>query len=279
MESLLKSTLQKCVRRGNWELAGKILSYFNSKQKPSFVFLRRLPIIIVEDSILLRGAEPLFSFNLTEDVLRYMVFAAQYPYRDATVIHKFENKLITEQMYGKFQMVENGQLDLFNQVKGEDELLIKMKNFANRYIKKTKGDYKIFVVAYDNMTNGYYDEFFNDYVDWMERGGKNIKFSDFEPVKKEDLIQFPYGSDFHVFGDAFTKLVAKKLDVDPKEAKRLIWAIHSSPNDKKCVITKREFNYIKFYEYNKTYTPQQIKEIADVVKEIAIWFIEKRFKN
>lgn len=294
--SLLKSSLQKAIRRGKTE---KALMYAKDlMDKDEEDFLRRFPIIILEDVILHPETH-----KITELLKRVS--------KKRHILNKEDKEMLLGIVYDLSECEVRDNLNVEYDYIYDDEL-----KEASGYLKErnesklTEHEQKLVdAIIYRSKIGGMKGDIIllKKYADlWTYRfedgdwdidslkklfpeKRKGVGYDKIKRVKKKDMI--PEGVDFHCSpllsilmkkDWVYTLLKTRFPDKDPKKILQdIIWVMRSSINYKKEIHTGRQRDWFRDTptRYSKK-DVQDYKEIYNKIEEqvesISKWFISKQ---
>jgi hypothetical protein len=235
---LLKSSLQKSIRRNNTEAAIQLSLQLISQDLTEF--LRRFPIIILEDCVL----HPNFASIV------WMMIANSKGWK----LRKFQIEMLIQTVHDVASCKYRDYLD-FNEVEFSNPVYESKNVFLASIILRVnyggmKGDEEFM----KKLTMMWHHRFKKDEKQWNE--ALSLIFPEIPSEKKleiasiiekklflKDKYKLNEGIDFHVFPNLLESfwnvLREKKKDFDVNQLKSMIW-FHRSGVSFKCFITEKE---------------------------------------
>lgn len=226
--SILKSHLQKCIRRKKTDLAVKCTAYF-IKQNDLETLLRRLVIIVIEDTILnpnlpiivwfmIQSKYNNFDKEVHEWILAFVKQITELKIWD-NFIYCNDKKLLVKDKTMLEDMSKLNTTDSsvlisllirynYGGMTGDKELILQTVNI---WLKRIKENQKIF----DNIYNLYNE------IPKITDGIKNVK-----EFKKNDILLEAF--DFHCC--SIINDIKKEINIDDQYLKQIIWNFNSSVN-------------------------------------------------
>jgi hypothetical protein len=223
---LLKSNLQKAIRRGNVDVS--ISSALAILQIKPIELLRRLPIIYIEDVCLMDSYSIVVWLMMAEnehnidfndiDILLHIVknLCECSLYYDNSIDHNFDMILTHNNLKNCDQVLSLYYRSQYGGMKGD------MKMLTNSIYYYYHHSDEIIVTSYDN-----------------------INYSEIKPV----LVILPEAIDFHPFPKMLTTL-ENQTNIDQDTIKKYIWFIESGLNIRKPKTIENSEMYINSTNWN-----------------------------
>jgi hypothetical protein len=263
--SLLKSNLQKCVRRNKTDKAVKT-AYQMINQNIS-EFLRRLIIIIVEDSII--HPDMLFCMWLYMANTKGYTIQTYQVYKLLKIVYEITVCNCKDIIINNFEFILYKQSCKKKIINAEEEIIDKLYKCCLSMLLRT---------LYGGM-DGDMNMLKSNVKIWKNRISKNkimwinfltyiwnydkFKIDDYYFSNKDILIE---SIDFHSYGDSFLhKIMEIHTDLSQNDIKKSIWYFRSGVNIKTCICNKK--NYLEpFSEEDENEEKEKYTEIWNRIK-------------
>ena len=280
--SLLQSTLQKAVRRGNVELAVLCAAGMWATDKGRVKLVRRLPIIVLEDVVLTPDYDKLVdvmirasrkSYKPTSEDLNFILQTAAKLAACEWVDGDGWEKLLWNEELGTFD--ERLMMKLEGRELALVQALLKRKAYGGM-----KGDLDRQELAARVWTKRFLEGRGWKILDdvW---GHVNPDVPEPRLVVKEDLLSFPYGVDMHcspVVRILHKKVIEKygrtydTMELTYKVLDEIVWQEDSGLNMKKMIQTGRPYRYPPILTDQRRFW----QEIEPLYRRLQAWWIQKQ---
>ena len=262
-EIFLASQLQKAVRRKENNIAVQTANDLIKLDIKKFI--RRLPIIMLEDTILHKSFTTIIwiLINLDNEIFKITKNMIKWLLGIVDLITNLDNKYIINK--------EIDEINILNY--REDILKIKEDYYSNLYailLRKSyggmKGDCKFLFNCFRFYLNKMKD---NNLIEDFYKKNKGIELT-ISNIKSDEYLDYAY--DFHVNPKIIDYLCKNFPEFDNFHIQKLIWEYSSSINYR-GIINKEEKK-----DENKTENKTEIKD-WNIIKKKYIWITKQNIKN
>lgn len=254
--SLLKSNLQKCIRRG---LVDKSVSTAKLMIKTDFIqFIRRLFIIILEDTTLHHSVCPIMW--MTAAYPEWQPCQKHINWLLSLVKYLAENKLRDIYLKTEFDFMKN--IEKINKLPSDDKNILYCLYLRTSY-GGMKGDidmihYLIQIWIERFIEKKYYSVY--DKFKLIDYKPKNIKIN-------EILLE---AVDFHCYPKLIELIKRKHINIDKEDIKKSIWYFSSSYNIRKIIDSN-----LTDFEIEK----KQFLNTWNIIEEDVVKYSKKYLQN